>query len=409
MINATVSTQTTGAGIWLSNCTNIQVTNCNLTNDCYGVYLTQSANNTVINNIILGMYASIGVYLHNSSQNIIQLNNINENFDLVSGITLMNSAVNNSILDNYFDQPTTGIHLTTNANATIRNNTFYYPNSFTIWAEQSPGACLIINNTIITSGITGVEIDSLTKVSEIEDNYFYGCYPWAISLHSSSNITIMNNTMIYGTGSIMLDNASSCIISQCVSKDTNGFQDYRITDGSEYNNFTQNTILQNTGNYPLITLDSHSDYNNFNQNVLEFGKNMSIYSDHCNYTQFIQNTFINTTVGIQLTASNNTNSYLNTFVNNHLSQANVTNSVGSVWDNGTIGNYWSDYQTRYPSATNNGLVWSTPYQINGSSSYDNHPIVQCGIITTLNINHPADIQYFYGNSGNKIPWIISST
>ncbi len=72
----------------------------------------------------------------------------------------MNSAVNNSILDNYFDQPTTGIHLTTNANATIRNNTFYYPNSFTIWAEQSPGACLIINNTIITSGITGVEIDS---------------------------------------------------------------------------------------------------------------------------------------------------------------------------------------------------------------------------------------------------------
>ncbi len=70
------------AGIWLSNCTNIQVTNCNLTNDCYGVYLTQSANNTVINNIILGMYASIGVYSHNSSQNIIQLNNINENFDL---------------------------------------------------------------------------------------------------------------------------------------------------------------------------------------------------------------------------------------------------------------------------------------------------------------------------------------
>ncbi len=40
------------------------------------------------------------------------------------------------------------------------------------------------------------------------------------------------------------------------------------------------------------------------------------------------------------------------------------------WD----GNYWNDYESRYPSATNDGFVWDTPYELNGETS-DNYPIV----------------------------------
>lgn len=52
-----------------------------------------------------------------------------------------------------------------------------------------------------------------------------------------------------------------------------------------------------------------------------------------------------------------------------------------TWDDGDgEGNYWSDYAERYPNATNNGLVWNTPYQIDpddvdGREHYDIHPLV----------------------------------
>lgn len=49
---------------------------------------------------------------------------------------------------------------------------------------------------------------------------------------------------------------------------------------------------------------------------------------------------------------------------------------GNFWDNGSLGNYWSDYEMRYPNATNNGVVWDTPYEINGSTTdVDNYPLV----------------------------------
>ena len=48
-------------------------------------------------------------------------------------------------------------------------------------------------------------------------------------------------------------------------------------------------------------------------------------------------------------------------------------------DNGTAGNYWSDYQERYPSATNDGRVWSIPYATDSilgvSNPVDRFPLV----------------------------------
>ncbi len=48
------------------------------------------------------------------------------------------------------------------------------------------------------------------------------------------------------------------------------------------------------------------------------------------------------------------------------------------WDDGSEGNYWSEYITRYPSATNDGNTWDTPYLINirkGVRIQDEHPLV----------------------------------
>jgi hypothetical protein len=49
---------------------------------------------------------------------------------------------------------------------------------------------------------------------------------------------------------------------------------------------------------------------------------------------------------------------------------------GNIWDNGTEGNYWSDYNTRYPNATETGSsgTGNTPYFMN-ENNIDRHPLM----------------------------------
>jgi PKD repeat protein len=51
-------------------------------------------------------------------------------------------------------------------------------------------------------------------------------------------------------------------------------------------------------------------------------------------------------------------------------------SSNNDWDDGAEGNYWADYQQRYPSATASGRVWDTPYVISGYTvRQDRYPLI----------------------------------
>ena len=65
---------------------------------------------------------------------------------------------------------------------------------------------------------------------------------------------------------------------------------------------------------------------------------------------------------------------------NVITENNILNSSVFVMfspDNTVDGNYWSDYLTRYPNATEIGDsgVWDTPYEVRDSLT-DNHPLVE---------------------------------
>ncbi|TES94484.1 MAG: hypothetical protein E3J90_12360 [Promethearchaeota archaeon] len=70
----------------------------------------------------------------------------------------------------------------------------------------------------------------------------------------------------------------------------------------------------------------------------------------------------------------------NNFIYNNSISGNIQNNAiddgsNNNWDNGTIGNYWGDYESNYPNALNDGFFWDTPYTIFGSAnSFDNHPV-----------------------------------
>jgi hypothetical protein len=67
--------------------------------------------------------------------------------------------------------------------------------------------------------------------------------------------------------------------------------------------------------------------------------------------------------------SNNT-IYQNNFIDN---PGNAYDTTGNMWDNGTVGNYWSDYTG---SDSNGDGIGDTPYMIPGNISMDQFPLME---------------------------------
>jgi parallel beta-helix repeat protein len=64
------------------------------------------------------------------------------------------------------------------------------------------------------------------------------------------------------------------------------------------------------------------------------------------------------------------------------------------WDNGTVGNYWSDYQSKYPNATEVDMsgVGNTPYVIDGNNT-DYCPLVHAVDISAIPPSQPLKVPF----------------
>jgi hypothetical protein len=53
----------------------------------------------------------------------------------------------------------------------------------------------------------------------------------------------------------------------------------------------------------------------------------------------------------------------------------ITDGLANTWDNGSMGNYRSDYLTKYPNATqvDSSGIWNTPYVIDANNT-DYYPL-----------------------------------
>ena len=86
------------------------------------------------------------------------------------------------------------------------------------------------------------------------------------------------------------------------------------------------------------------------------------------------NKISNNTYGLELCCGADFNTiYFNSFINN--TEKNAHDYLVNNWDNGTVGNYWSDYQDKYPSANQENGIWDTPYSIDGGDNFDRYPLV----------------------------------
>jgi hypothetical protein len=72
-----------------------------------------------------------------------------------------------------------------------------------------------------------------------------------------------------------------------------------------------------------------------------------------------------------------------------------------------LGNYWGDFEERYPGATSsNGIWWDCEYQVNISSYNDTRPLVHPGF---PEIDSSGNVDYWIHDEGNEISWTISDS
>ena len=263
-------------------------------------------------------------------------------------------------------------------------------NNAGIWINEGSFNCTIEGN-IITNNAEGIQtfesVDSATGLGQpadilISDNYItnnneeYGIYC------ATPNTTISGNTITHnGWDGLIIDSATNVTIS------FNTINDNGVNAGG---------APETAGGLYLRWYGPFFIYgNNMSDNQgygIEFGEG-------CNNSTVFDNNIVDNSVGVNMlnfvlggsaTIGLGNIVYQNNFIDNDQQvfvektnpvasgDATLRNGTDTVtWDNDKEGNYWSDYLTRYPKATevDSRRIGNTPYVID-SNNVDDYPLMQ---------------------------------
>ncbi|MBD3186689.1 PKD domain-containing protein, partial [Candidatus Bathyarchaeota archaeon] len=394
-----------GAGeVILVGCFDSVLSGIVISNTTVGILVVYGSNITISNNSV--DQAVRGIECRETGSGLMEFNNLTS---CVDGIFL-DASDSMDLSFNQFND--TGIWLSgslaecashgINTSNTVNGNPLYYfiheenlrSSNFT-----SPGQIILVNCTggildhmTITntsSGIILISCANNTMNNTTVNGCSYGAYLSSCIDLSFSNFTSSDNSLgIFSAGSSSLNISGSAF-------ETNDYGYYGY-GGNHVNvlncSFSENAVYGFYSSSDNITLGNNTFQGNDAGFLLYYSEDCEVMMNNAtgnniggwiygaSSSTFSRNTFkMNNYTGMQVEhdASDNT-IFLNNFINNSISQAIFQDNIasGTTWDNGTHGNYWSDYEARYPSATNDGTRWSDAYWLNQSSSaFDHNPLV----------------------------------
>jgi len=333
-------------------------------------YIVRKYNLQVENNIINGKPL---VYLEDESDKIItdagQIILVNctnitaENQDLTNtyvGVQLIKTN-NSIIIHNNCSNNLYGIKLSYSKNNIILDNHISSNKKHGILFYGGGNSYNNFSNNIINSnydyGITNMEYwGSDVSNNIIKENIICSNNKIGIAIKWSENNTIKNNN-IYKNKDCGIELFSECVNNSLIGND--------IIDNGKFG------IEIQKNNYHNSIKDNYID---LHWAGLIFTNNNYMYK--CLKNNITGNNFKNNMYGIWINSSNYENRiYHNNFLNNNESARDEGNNS---WDDGEYGNYWSEYEERYPNA--NKLkwkgIWDTPYDIEGGDNKDNYPLIK---------------------------------
>jgi parallel beta-helix repeat protein len=423
-------------GIVLFNSNNNVFSRNNVTASIFdGVDLYSSSNNTLSGNNVTAN-TDYGVYLESSSNNTLSGNTITANG--YGGIYLASSCDNNTLSGNNVTANSGGVDLYGSSGNNLSGNTI--TDSVDGFSLSYCDNNTLYGNNVTANSYDGVEIEfssgnTLSGNVMTNNTYNFGVYGYALSdfmnnvstsnlvdgkpvyyLINKSNIVISPKTSPEGAGYVGLVNCKNVTVQGLtLSENIQGLllaytNDSTIThdnfmksgDGADIyysagdilsgNNLTNNSY---EGVYLYSSLSCTVSGNNVTDNG-----DCGVYVDaYCNYTTVSGNNIANNiNEGVYLYSSSNctisgnnvtrngygvgfASSSGNTFYhNNFINNTQQVSSDGSpnTWDDGypSGGNYWSDYRTRYPNASeiDSSAIWNTSYVIDVNNT-DRYPLM----------------------------------
>jgi parallel beta-helix repeat protein len=242
-----------------------------------------------------------------------------------------------------------------------------------------------------------------------------------IETHRFSNSSVsLNNLTRNGSGTSLVGSQNNVIFGNNVTRSTgngvwlSGFNNNTIEqniiaendkDGvivySSCNNTIAGNTIANNGYYGVKIWEDSSE-NEISKNFIANHK-VGVLIRGCVNNSIIGNVISeNQDWGLHLAdGSRNNVIYHNNFLHNQheggiqvlvtstIDRTAITETGGlNVWDNGSSGNYWSDYTTQYPTATEIGDsgIGDTPFHIN-NDNIDYYPLMEPMEITEVPSNY----------------------
>lgn len=220
--------------------------------------------------------------------------------------------------------------------------------------SEITGNIIIENNRGIIGGGNTIISDNIIQ----NNNYgiYHGIYGGRNNVISSNTISDNHHIGVWFEG--LSGNDSNIITDNIISNNQGGISlcGFIIIGGSTLN--TRHNVLQCSSEVPPPPLSNNaisgnritgneygitiawSGGNTIRNNVITHN-HYGVNFDEASNNTLISNTISNNNLGIDLAYSNNNTIYHNNFVENagQLKSSGTSN----IWDNGTEGNYWSDY------------------------------------------------------------------
>ncbi|UCC57982.1 MAG: right-handed parallel beta-helix repeat-containing protein [Candidatus Bathyarchaeum sp.] len=290
--------------------------------------------NIIVQNLDLA-HNGQGIVLVFATNSLITKNHI---IDTDSGIFAYKSS-NIVITENNLESNDAGIDVRRFLNSSISLNTL---------TQNGNGACLVDSQNGVFFG------------NKITRNLGYGIW-----LHGFNTSTIEQNIITENDedGVIIFNSCNNTIVCNTIA--SNGYYGVKLWEDSSENMVSENLIANNI----IGVLIRGCVNNSIIRNMITENKDLGLHlADGSNNNVIYHNNFVNNQeeIGIQV------------LITSTIDRTAVTETGGAnVWDNGTAGNYWSDYTTQYPTATEIGDsgIGDTAFRIN-SINIDRYPLME---------------------------------
>jgi len=405
-------------GIWIHTSSNNTISGNNIKNNTQGITLTAAHNNIHLNNITNNSEYGIklfwsfntlsgnrvennryGVNLEQSTHNVFRNNSFSEN-------THVFYAASSS-----FQEYIQDVDISNLANG---KPIYYWIDKEDLTVPTDAGWVTLVNCTRIKienlNLAFGQQILLISTTNSTVTKNVMTHNHVCIYFRESSNNTISENTItnsVYGIQ--LLGSSNNYIVYNDVMDNTNGID----LASSQKNIIQQNLITRNTQGIKLVKSTGNIiSGNNLTANVkgIYLGRRLVIMDMNDPYNSTIVYGCSNNTVSKNNISENNCGVWMSSASNNTFSGNNFISNTDQIkmedstsflvasgieptgsrfasinfWDDDKEGNYWSDYENRYPNATerDDSGTWGTPYVLD-EDNQDNYPLMNPHVISEV--------------------------